>query len=450
MQILFAHDPSYPLLQLEDELDQLLTVPTRGTRLMIRIEQRAYEEVLKATPDPIGIDALELEDASRAHAMIGIAALNLDRPHLALEHLRAAITLGRALGTRRRVQAMQFDWHRAREHIGDLDLPSLDALMMQPDLSDRTQRWAQRLRAQALLELGAPEDALRSLGMPTLDGPQDAAQREFLHALMHLPPARLADDPLIDPALPYHRLAEAYREAKQCAGVKLRDLRGRPFEGYARIIEGRSLLNVKGMSDTVLAILGPTRPNTPAQAVLWSVYRAVAALEDRQAKSAHQALVELSGAMMRLRHAGFVADEVLRTDPALYVTMALGPFSEVFTGLAQLPLLVGQAVIEGPHRIKLPGRTGRALVLEGARHKEKIEISRSEKGRLLEALRGFPGVVNIGVSLRYAELLHGGAVEDGHPSAAAWAKTYRHLWGLLTPDAQSVFANELENSYSEM
>lgn len=445
LQILFAHDVTYPLADIEAELRTLRDVPVRGTLLMLNIADHLYEDALRINPDPRGISPLELEDASRAHAMVGVAALNLRRPHQALEHLRTAMTLARALGTTERLRAMELDWHRARVQIDEPDLDQLNVLMSQP-LSERARHWGQRLKAQVLHDMGACDDALRALGPAAEDTADDAAQREYLHALLRLPAARVEGDPLLNPEHPYMQLTAAVHALNSGKRLKLHGLRGIPFESYGRLLEARALLNVKkvgGMGDPVLAILGETPPRAPGLAATWLVYRMQAALKAGRDILALRTAQELVTLAPRLREPYIVSGLLWQMAPDLLLALLMGTLGQHLNGISQLSLLVGQVVIYQGDAVKLPGRTGRATVLEAARHPETPEITRQERKRLSEVLRGFGGgrVMNAGGAMRYALTFYRAAhrAEDAE-QVDLWRGVYERLYGMLSADVQCMFA----------
>lgn len=448
LQILFAHDPDYPMERIEAEALTLVDVPIRSLLLMIQSEQQLYEDVVNAEADPRDTSPLELEDASKTHAMVGLAALNLGRSQLALEHFRVAIALARALGTNTRLHAITADWHRARIGVGDPDPDGLEILMAQTMPPMHRQR-TQRVRSQALAEVGAYEESLRALGSPEQDMPVDAAHREFMHAMLGLPMARKPEDPLLQTQEPYLRLAYAYRQALtgKVGKLDLSGIRGDPYVGYARLVEARHFLNNEKTIGSAMNVLGPVPPRTPAQAIGWAAIRATDALEAGQGITALQALDVLRANIDRVRHRGMLTRAVYRTSPELLLLILLGPFGHRISGLSDLSILVGQTIIHEGNWTKLPGRTGRAAVLQAAHHPEMPEISRSERKRLNEALAGFGQVVNAGGALRYALAIYRAAVGTGDTAViAAWASAYEQIYGMLSADVQTTFAAHPGNS----
>lgn len=445
VQILFAHDALASLEDLEAELDQVRDVPTRGTLFQLRLEARLYEEVAGADADPTGASPLELEDACRAHAMVGMACRFLNRPHLALEHLRSAITLAKAIGTKSRLTTLQLMWHQARAQIEEPDLDGLEVLLMQPHLSERSRHWGQRMKAQSLQELGALDDALRALGPFSQDTSADAGHREYLHALLNLPPARPSDDHLLSCDDPYVRLAQAVRDSQINKRVDLRDVRGHPYESYARLIEARSLLPVKRMEGAVLSILGDTPPKGPGQAAVWAIYRMTAGLKDGREDVILDASRVLRAAMPRLRTIKVVEVLLDQLSPELKLALMMGPLSGMMNGLSQMTLLTGQVIVQGAESVRLTGRIGRALVLQGAKHPDAPELARAEKSRFRKALLGFQAenAINVGASLRYCLAFYRAARNlDDVQAAALWHQAYMRLHGMLNDDVQYLFAED--------
>lgn len=449
VQILFAHDSSVALEDLEAELDQLDEVHTYGTRLMLKIEARLYEEVARSRTDPQSADPLDLEESGRAHAMVGVACRNLGRPHRALEHLRASITLAHALKCQSRLDTFQLMWHQARADIEEPDLEGLELLLMRPHLTDRSRHWGQRMKAQALQELGALDDALRALGPASLDTPTDAEHREYLHALMRLPALRQPGDPLLNPDAPYVRLAQAIWNARAGKRVHLRDLRGQPYESYARLVEARSLLPVKRMSGAVLTILGERPPRGVGQAAVWAVYRLVAALREGQRGAAAEAAEVFCRSIRHLRFKEHAVTLMEQLSPELKLAFIMGPLAGEVNGLGQMPLLTGQVIVCGGESVRLPGRIGRALVLDGAHHPKAPELHRAERSKFRKALIGFnaENAVNVGRALHYALELYRGASGGEHEAAAQlWAQSYTQLHRMLSEDVQSLFAEHPSRS----
>lgn len=449
VQILFAHDSSVAIEDLEAELDRLDEVPTYGTRLMLKIEARLYEEVAAATTDPTSSDPLDLEESGRAHAMVGVAFRNLERPHRALEHLRASITLAHALNCQSRLDTFQLMWHQARADIEEPDLEGLELLLMRPHLNDRSRHWGQRMKAQALQELGAFDDALRALGPASLDTAADAEHREYLHALMGLPALRQPGEPLLNPDAPYVRLALAIWAAREGKRVHLRDLRGQPYEAYARLVEARSLLPVKRMAGAVLTILGDRPPRGVGQACVWSIYRLVAALREGQSGATLAASDAFRQCIQRLRFKEVAMKLLEELSPELKLAFLLGPLAGVVNGLSQMPLLTGQVIVCGGESVRLTGRIGRALVLDAAHHPEAPELSRSERSKFRKALIGFKAekAVNVGGALRYALALYRAAVAAEDADATAlWERSYVQLHRMLSDDVQSLFAEHPSRS----
>lgn len=428
-----------------DLLVGLSAAPARGVRMLLHCSLKEFDEVLKTDPEPQGDSPLELEDAMHAYTALAISYGDTDQFELAHINMMAARTLARALRATGRLQMLDIEWARVGMLRGH-PVPEFIEEHLVATMTSQRRSWGQRTLAESLMSLGCYRDALRALGGPGNDSPDDAALREFLHALLSLPQARLEGDPITDPTLPYSQLADALRRQapRWCAG--LADITAQPEALYARLFEADALLE-SGMPQQVMRLLGKTPVALPSVALSRAAFM-LEAVADGAVFHANailprdQTLLEqISQAVTALRSPAEAFEILRRHKPPHFVLLALSPLKEhiQLPGLPDIALLTGRHVVLHGQRIPMPGRCGRVAVA-AALELPHDELKRSEKKRHAEAIAaiGVP-VINLGwVAKAYSRMAEI-CLRSGQPNeSAAWHIAHRQVVEMLSDDVKEM------------
>lgn len=292
-------------------------------------------------------------------------------------------------------------------------------------------------------------DALRALGVPQDDDEKDAALREYLHALLKMPPVRARNSHMFATKDgEYARLAYALRDIQKGRRIEsISDIRSDAAGYDARILEGLAMRGTPALLEAHLCAAPVKIPPYPNQRAHWALLRLYAALETEQTTGICEHYELLEQSLPLLRTPSDLAGLLQRYFPELLGLLSVSSVGEHFACLKDLTLLVGQTVIRGELSIRLPGRTGCELVLMGAGHPNAKDLNRAEKKRFAEAMAVFKEhpVVNVGTCLRYAALMYKSAHLKGAKEKDDWETAYERLFSMLTPNVQVAFADGAED-----
>lgn len=455
-QLRFAQGNPDEFGELAREMANLDAPLARGIHLSLMVALRDHTYVLSVNPEPQGFMPVDLEDSCLSHAALGMSAAQLGHHRLALEHLRTARTLARAVGLHNRGQQLEVEWHRVRNLVGEANPQEIELLLLQ-SMPDRRRAFGQRIHALSLMSLGRYNAALTALGTPGQDSPHDAGLREWLHAQCMLPPVRLPHDPIFLQDDPWVRLARTLRSLMNDRKPVI-DVEGITYEPqatYARLLSAASLLrpddlaqgkarkNLKKTPEETVALitLGEIAPDRPDQAVVWALLRISAQVRVRPDASLLDCVKTLEHALPRLGGSTEILNILKCAGPERYATLLMSPLAGLVdcSGLASQPFLLGRLVVCGAEEMRLMGRSGTMMVLEAADCPERSDLWRSEKKRLREVLVGFGGdrVVNMGILLRTYGLIARAAQRlDDERRAAAWADAARRAESMMSDEVQ--------------
>ncbi|UQN10291.1 hypothetical protein [Deinococcus sp. QL22] len=426
-------------------LSDITAYPAQGVRMLIQVALRLYDDVLAARVEITGHSPLELENTCLVHSALGMAAVQRKQYQRAQEHLMVAVTLAQSLGLQYRLQALEFEWQRVRNIVGLADPAKLKLMLMRP-MSSQRRNFGQRTLAGSFMSLGAYGDALMALGTHDNDTVHDAGLREFLHVLCMLPPARSSDDALLSPNDSWFQLATALRGLINKEEVPdLSAIEYEPQATYARHMASSAMKRVPKLAGAALHLLGDTPPLSPDQGVPWALLGLSAAADGVPIPNSLKRIQTLEEQLPRLLASAELSRIYRLYMPEQLVLLMLSPLAPLAQGwhLNGQALLCGQTVIAGSEEIKLPGRTGRTVVLEAIGIAERDELARSERKRLQEGLAAFGGerVVNLGRVLRAYGLIASSLKAAGEPVRhAEWALSIQRIEDMLSPDVQSVLS----------
>lgn len=454
VQVRFARGRPHEFAQLEEEANSVAGPIARGVRLSLLVALHRHELVLATNPEPLGCMATDLEDACLAHAAHGMSAAQLGQYHRALEHLRTATTLARAVGLQHRSQQLEVEWHRMRVLLGQ-GAPEEVELLLTQEMPPRRMQFGQRVHALCLMSYGRYDAALTAMGTPDADCPHDAGLREWLHALCRLPPARLMTDPIFVEGDQWVILADAYRQltarregskrARAQLRLRLDVVTYEPQASYARLLSAVWIMRDGEMPATAVKVLGEAPPERPDQAVMWALARMQALVSAPQPGTGLLDAVEiLERTLPRLHGASELLDTLRPLAPEWCTTLTMGPLSRLVdcAALSSQPMLLGKVVACGGERIELPGRTGGNVVLKGA-GAIHIDTWRSEQKRMKDVLVGFGGntVANMGIVLHILGMVADLAARLNYPlQAQDWANAARQIEQMMSEDVQCVLS----------
>ena len=394
-------------------------------------------------PAPIqGTDPLALENLCHYASAQAHAWLKADRIDAALRELHLARTLSLVLGMTNRAQNLAIESSRVLLLSGQPDPAMLQAHLLEP-MPLRRRAWTVRTLCESLLALGQYTDALAALGTPGNDCPETAAQRDFLHALLGLPP--VSED--LDLSYPYARLARSLRcmpgDDRRTLGLE--DVHD-PEAGYAALLDAAALVRK------------PTQARQGAQLLLRYRFR----LPDQQYLSATMLMGTIADGLpitpqmlradpnhplptpwrayretrQRLVTEVHLLKLLLRTSPDRLALLLFGGGLDGIgaRALHDIPLLIGDEIHFRGEIEKVPGRTGRVAVLKALGQEVPI-LSRAERQRFARTLQSYPlPVVNLGWIIRGCQYLaYSARLHGQHADEAAWEHTARLAASLMSP-----------------
>lgn len=446
LQLRFPNGDAHAWPGMIRRLEEIAVAPAPGLRLMFQAALRLYEEVVQADPDVDSSDPLRLEQACYAHGAIGVSHAQLGQPTQALEHLRVALTLARALGLRSRAQNLEIERLRVMSLLGRPAPEEVGEVLMQ-SMPTYRRHWGQRVQAEALMGRGAYQEAMRALGTPDRDTPHDAAMREWLHVLTYLPPARPDDHPLLSGELDYMTLTRVVRGGFRSHELDaLSRIKGQPQAGYAQLAQIKILWEA-GRGDLAHWQMSEGCPDPPDQAMIW-LFNQILGYVETGRHNPLDAMQRLQKLPQQLRGLGDLLTFMRHMPSNHMLLLALSPFvGAAGTSLIhRQPLLIGQSVVSEGSVVRLPGRTGRTLVLEAAGVESEAfgDLTRVERKRLADALVAFGGVqlvANMGWVLRACGLLAQVAERGGDTALASqWRESRDVAFGMLSPDVQTLLS----------
>lgn len=429
--------------------------PMRGVRVLAFGELGELSVAEHVDLTPRGIAPLELEESCLQHVAAGVSAAQRGDFEAAHAYNQTALYLASALGMHNRAQALHIEVARVSALKGKPTPEALQTHLLNP-MPLRRRQWGQRTLAESLMGLGSYSDALRALASPTQDSPTDAALREFLHAVLGLPEARLPGDELLCPDAPYVLLATALRQAQSGdVRVKLPEIRGEPQAIYAAMIEASALARTPRFAQQGVGILESLTPLAPDQRFYLAAILFGAAARGLKVRNVHQLCDTMREACHEIRHVGECLHLMRQISPEVLVLLALGPahgsLPAKHLNINQIPLLAGKKILYGNDEHDVPGRSGRFYVRE-AMGVIDDELERVEHRRYATKLRDLhlPRPVNLGGVVVAAGRLADQARSVGLPSlAAGWRGTQRRVMKLMTQDVYPGLPDHLQALLSE-
>jgi len=432
---------------LQDLMPQLPDLaPAPGLRLLGLAQLEDYDAVLQHPPVPSGASLPELECAVHGFTAYGIACTERGRFSEAALAARTAMAFATALGMTQRAQMLELEAERVQTLSGE---PSPDAIqrhLMRP-MPDLRRKWGQRNLAESYMALGCYGLALRSIGLPSQDGPDDAALREYLHVVLRLPASRPATDPLLAGNAPYWRLAQASRGLfDKFKAPPLDGITCEPESTYALMLKATVLLMAPKMIQHGVTLLESAR-TLQADHRLYSLLLLLTAhLRGARVSNAAGLPFRITEAINRLRPDNDLVAHLFLLFPIAMLALRFGPRAHplvVQADLSNIPLLTGKAIQYGAGEAPTPGKTGTRAVLN-ALGLPQVPETREETRRFKAAQEELPYLaVNLGDVVAACTAMVQAARAAGKPTLSLeWQASRKEVMKMLSEDVLSLLPDD--------
>lgn len=381
---------------------------------------------------------LEVEEACYGAMGLGISCAEAKEYFLAYGHLQAAQGLAVMLGMRNRIQVLEIERQRTAMFVGRSITRPLQHLLGE-QMPERRRTWTIRTLAEDHMAAGRYSEALRIIGAPDADQPT-AGLRDFLHALLGLPPVAAA------PSQVYRRLAQALRgsDSLQDLTPDFGAVLGEPEAGYALLVEASLMLSHPSTLPQVVRLIGRREFLTADQRLMRSlllVFVAAAGVDipSSSLSDAHLSFCDRLLLCCHPEQTGDGAISMRHHSPELYILLSLSPVAARLhlPGVSEIPLIAGRHLLYKGATYPLPGRTGTTLILEGMELPFR-DLSREELRRLRTAFRVAPKQrVNLGtIALKCLNLSQASRALGQLEEANRWMVSYEKTLSMLSEDAR--------------
>lgn len=430
----------------QPEIQRLIPItptdaPGHGLRALGWAALGVWEPILAAPPALTGHDPFSLECAVHSYTAYGIALAETGAFDQAGTAVQIAEVLAGGLGMTHRHQMLGLELDRVLNLAGR-PVPERTQARLYTAMPDLRRQWGQRNLAESHMSLGCYSQALRVLGHSSTDGPKDAGLREFLHSILHLPPARLPGDPVLDPTDAYARLALAARDtgSKQ-KHADLDGITGQPEAAYAQLILAWTMYRSPDLLQPAADLLLSIQTERPDQQYFRQMFLLACYAAGARVPGPHHLIPRINRAIDRMRPEGSALSVVHGFAPEVTALLLLPGAStgahERLRGLdlTRVPMLLGDVMRYQGDDLPAPGCAGRTAVLEALGIPQPPLFGEQVK-RMRERFVALPERrVNLGWVARGCMQMWRAGRQNAEPlQASAWREGYKHVHGMLTAD----------------
>lgn len=412
--------------------------PARGLQLLALAQLGDYDGVLNYEPCTPGSSLLELENLVHGYTAIGIACAERGQYDEAAGNTRTAAAFAVALGMHQRAQMLDLEMQRVLTMSGHASPEATAARLLEP-MPLLRRKWGQRNLAESHMALGSYRAALRALGAPSDDGPADAALREYILMALHLPPARLDDDPLLSEGLPYFRLVQGSRRSSGKA-LNLDEIHVEPQRTYAKLMKATALAHTPKMLQQAVVLLECLTTAQADQQFYMLLLLLKCHAQGATVSQPCTLIDRIHKVLDRLHPDADSARVMFGFLPDVMTLLHLSPKPHpkiLSVDLLSVPLLAGKVIRYRGIEHQMPGQSGTREVL-AVLGVPTLKETRVEAKRYKTARADLPShVVNLGWVANGCVRMAWAGRSNGLPSiAAAWRLAHDRVMDLMTEDVK--------------